>query len=110
LAHAEVLAVTADTLSLRYQRASIAAMALDDQRVRASIQSHAERLFGAGVVLKLELVEKGTDGPSVFAADKAQREEQEQAALSEAKNHPVVLEAMRVLGARLKHVELPKTQ
>jgi hypothetical protein len=157
LAHAEVLETSAERIRLRYERASVASMALEDRPTQAKILEIASKLFGAtpelvivakelegsvvpstprASVVAASVVAAGissatissaaasVNGPrnleaaadsdvavpiSVFAVDREQRERAEQAALAEARNHPVVLEAVRVLGARLKHIELPKS-
>jgi hypothetical protein len=133
LAHAEVLETDQHRIRLRYERGSIASMALEDRAVQAKICQVASTLFGSLPELSLHQrePESGTVArpasprpeptpaieeageistpQSVFAVDREQRALAEQAALAEARNHPMVLEAVRVLGARLKHIELPKT-
>jgi hypothetical protein len=149
LAHAEVLEATAERLHLRYERGSVASMALEDRSIQATIHALANKVFGTAPELvlvarepELSSVRPGASRPpasrppsptapqtnghplaappssgepedstplSVFSVDKEQRERAEQAALAEARNHPLVQEAMRVLGARLQRIELPKS-
>lgn len=132
LAHAEVLDADKHRIHLRYERGSVASMALEDREVQAQICQIASTLFGAVPELTLvprepentivrptsprldtlaasDDVSVSSSPQSVFAVDREQRALAEQAALTEARNHPMVQEAVRVLGARLKHIELPKT-
>jgi DNA polymerase-3 subunit gamma/tau len=122
LAHAEVLEVNNQRIRLSYEKGSIASVAFQDPSTQPAVRQIAAELLGAGIELMLnEAPGRATPGDgasksgpdsaapqSVFSVDKEQRERAEQAAIAEARNHPAVQEAIRVLGARLKNIELPK--
>lgn len=108
LDHAEVVAANATLVHVRYERGGMAEMALKEASSAKAVIDAAERLFGARPQFVHELTAAPANGQSVFSVDKHAREASVQAALDDARNHPVLLEAVRVLGARIKSIDLPK--
>ncbi len=108
LDHADVVEATRRKLHLRYQPGSVVDVALQEKSTLGLIRQAAQSLLGRAPEIVTEVAAAAVNGQSVFAVDKQARLDSEQAALQEARNHPVLLEAVRVLGARVKNIELPK--
>ncbi len=108
LDHADVAEATRRKLHLRYQPGSVVDVALQEKSTLGLIRQAAQSLLGRAPEIVTEVAAAAVNGQSVFAVDKQARLDSERAALQEARNHPVLLEAVRVLGARVKNIELPK--
>ncbi len=109
LEHAQALEVGATRISIRYEKASVVEVALQDPTTITTLLDHAETLWGQRPQLSAEPAAARLNGETVFSVDKQRRDEQHQAEIDAAKNHHMVQEAIRVLGARVKNIELPKS-
>ncbi len=108
LDHAEVIAADAQSVSIRYQPGSMVDLALKEPGIVKRIEDSARALFGGQPAFVAEVVQGPQSGNSVFAVDKQARQTEQREAITQARNHPMVQEAVRVLGARIKNIELPK--
>ncbi len=108
LDHATVVEASRQKLHVQYERGGVVDIALQDRTALQNIAVAARSVTGTEPELIAEVVAERLNGSSVFAVDKQTRLDEEQAALAEARNHPMLQEAVRVLGARVKHIELPK--
>jgi hypothetical protein len=108
LAHAEVLCANRDQVELRYESSSILADTLRGERTAQKIGDVMERLWGKRPEIALRETTERITGSTVLLADKRERELRTQQAIEAAKKHPTVVEAMSVLGARVKNIEIPE--
>jgi hypothetical protein len=105
LDHAQVHTVNADVIHVSFDPQSVFEGTLDPKETREQLAQAAETLFGR--LPNLNLVRKDASGQTVFEVDRQARLAREQELLEQARRHPVIQEAIRVLGARVKHIELP---
>lgn len=110
LDHAHVYEVSPARLRVGCERNSVFAQTLNDPQTHRRILDSAAAILGARPVL--DWVEQApapdSDGRTVFAVDKEARVAREREAVERARSHPVVTEAVRVLGARVKHIDVPE--
>jgi DNA polymerase III subunit gamma/tau len=110
LDHAVVLEVSSERLRVGFERDSVFRSAANEPNTRLQILQSAERVLG--VKPSLEWVDGAPvadgAGQTVFAVDKAARLTRHREALDRARSHPVVEAAVRVLGARVKNIEIPE--
>lgn len=110
LDHAVVLEVSSARLRVGFERDSVFRSAAKEPETRKHILSSAETTLG--IKPELEWVDHApsTDGVgvTVFAVDKQARLTRHREALDRARSHPLVEEAVRVLGARVKNIEIPE--
>lgn len=113
LDHAEVLAIDAERIHLRIERGSFFHNEVTSNDTKRRITEVASRILGGAPEIEFEapLIDSERSdlaGETVFRKDKEAREQREREEIERARSHPVVLEAVRVLGARVKNIELPK--
>ncbi len=110
LDHAVVFEVSKDKLRVGFERDSVFRNTANEPETRAQILRSAEQILG--MTPALEWVENAptTDptGRTVFAVDKQARVTRHREALDRARSHPVVEAAVRVLGARVRNIEIPE--
>jgi len=105
--HAAPLRVTAGELVVGFEPGSVfAAQAAQKEAVSALARAASEQ-FGAQVHVVVELDSERSRGFDTLAAQHArERRAKVQQAIADAKRHPRVVDAMEVLGARLKDLKL----
>jgi hypothetical protein len=108
LDHAEVVSADDRAIHIRYPSGSLVEMALKEPGIALRIEQAAEALFGVRPAFQAEVAEGNRANNSVFEVDKQARQVEQKEAILQAKNHPYVQEAVRVLGARIKNIELAK--
>lgn len=112
LDHAEVYSVGGDEIRLGIDKNSMFHGEVTSPATRAEIADAAERVFGQRPAVVFESSKHDSLSPSsetVFARDKEARARKEREDIERARAHPVVLEAVRIFGARVKNIELPKS-
>jgi DNA polymerase-3 subunit gamma/tau len=113
LDHAEVIRIDGECIQLGIDKHSLFHGEVTSQSTLREIAEAARLVFGTRPRVQFDSRELGgsTAPPSetVFAKDKEARLQKERDEIERARAHPVVLEAMRVFGARVKNIELPKT-
>jgi hypothetical protein len=109
LEHAQAVEVGPKKIVIRYEKASVVEVALKDETNKAILLEKAHALLGERPTLHTEPAVAKLNGDTVFSVDRDKREAQHQADIAAAKSHELVQEAIRVLGARVKTIELPKS-
>ncbi len=110
LDHAYPFEVTRDTVRIGFERDSVFRSTIVDPNNRLKIQEAAYRVLDAKP--RFEWIENATPETTstrtVFEVDKEARVKRQRDALERARSHPMVTEAVRVLGARVKHIAVPE--
>lgn len=111
LDHAVVLEVSSERLRVGFERDSVFRSAANEPNTRSQILRAAEQVLGSKPTLEWVDGAPLADGAgqTVFAVDKAARLTRHREALDRARSHPVVEAAVRVLGARVKNIEIPES-
>jgi len=109
LDHAQVERVEPDQIHLRYEKGTVTESALADKDNQRAVRDAAQKVMGSHPELQMTPTDAPGGGASVFEVDRQSRAIQRQAAVDQARNHPMVQEAVRVLGARVKNIELPES-
>ncbi|MEN9579461.1 MAG: hypothetical protein RJA70_2470 [Pseudomonadota bacterium] len=108
LDHARIVTVSREQIVVSYEQASFFHAALDPAETRAQLGRAASQLLGCSPVVELRANVEGAAVQTVFDQDRQAREDKRLTAIEQAKQHPVVQEAVRVFGARIKAIELPE--
>ena len=111
LDHAQIHQINNEAIELSFERTSVFADVFQDAATRNAVLGVATEWFGQSpklVVHEEAPVAEGGTPRTVFEVDRQSRQARQREAIDTARQHPVVLEAIRVLGARVKHIELPK--
>jgi DNA polymerase-3 subunit gamma/tau len=112
LDHAEVLEVSGHCIRLGIDKHSLFRSEVTSRTTQQEIAEVAAQVFGRKPTVEFETSSIDSGSPTsetVFAKDKEARTQKERDDIERAKAHPVVLEAVRVFGARVKSIELPKS-
>jgi DNA polymerase-3 subunit gamma/tau len=105
--HAAPLAVTPTELVVGFEPGNVLAAQAAEKGAVAALTRAACEHFGSGVHVVVELDSERAKGFDTLAAREArERRARVQQAIAEAKRHPRVVDAMEVLGARLKDLKL----
>lgn len=110
LDHAVVFEVSPQRLRVGFERDSVFRSAGNEPETRKHVLEAAQQVFGSTPTLEWVDNAPVTDasGRTVFAVDKEARVTRHRQALERARSHPVVEEAVRVLGARVRNIEVPE--
>jgi DNA polymerase III subunit gamma/tau len=107
LEHAAPLEVRNDQLVIGFEPGSVFSAQATDKDSLAALTRAASEHFGKRVNVVFELESERAKGFDTLAAQQSrERRAKLKHAISEAKRHPRVLDAMEVLGARLKDLKL----
>jgi hypothetical protein len=107
LDHARVHSVTPERVHISFEKNSVFEGALEDKETRAALAASAADFLGKAPELCLEhLATEST--VTVFEMDRQARLSRDKELVERARQHPAVQEAVRVLGARVKHIEIPE--
>jgi hypothetical protein len=113
LDHAEVLEMSAEKIELGFARDSLFYAEVTSKATHREIVEAAYSVFAARPLVEFQTQTNVDQAPpsteTVFARDKEARALKQREDDERARSHPVVLDAVRVLGARIKNIELPKT-
>jgi DNA polymerase III subunit gamma/tau len=111
LDHAFAFEITRETVRIGFERDSVFRSTIIDPQNRIKIQEAAYRVLEARP--QFEWIENAASEPgntrTVFDVDKQARLKRHRDALERARAHPMVTEAVRVLGARVKNIAVPET-
>ncbi len=105
--HAQVLSVERESILVSYEHDSVFPAGLDPTETRLAVTRAARELLGSSPSVELKFGANGTSAETVFEQDRQAREAKRKQAIEQARQHPAVLEAVRVFGARIKGIELP---
>jgi DNA polymerase-3 subunit gamma/tau len=112
LDHAEVARVDGECIELAMGKDSMFHAEVTSSRTIAEIAEAAATVFGTRPRVQFQsrdgIPSSVPPSETVFAKDKEARAKKEREEIERARAHPVVLEAVRVLGARVKNIELSK--
>lgn len=110
LDHAYPFQVSRELVKVGFERDSVFRSTIVDPNNRLKIQEAAYRVLDARP--RFEWIENATMETSstrtVFDVDKEARLKRQREALERARSHPMVTEAVRVLGARVKNIAIPE--
>jgi hypothetical protein len=113
LDHAEVMRIDGECIELGIDKHSLFHGEVTSRSTLEAIAEAALSVFGTRPRVQFDNREGvGSTAPpseTVFARVKEARLQKERDEIERARAHPVVLEAVRVFGARVKTIELPKT-
>ncbi|MBX3180996.1 MAG: DNA polymerase III subunit gamma/tau [Polyangiaceae bacterium] len=104
LNHALLLEFSAEEVALGFDRHDVFRGQTDSQEARAAILQHATAHFGAEPKLRYEFDLPDAQVHTLATLEAERREAERLAAIERAKNHPLVLAAERLLGARVKRI------
>ena len=108
LDHAGVITVNEQVVHVSYEQDSVFRSVTTEAGLHEALRLAAGRLFGSQPEIHLQCTNAEKPGDTVFAADKQARLERHRKQEEAARNHPVVRDAVEILGARLKRIELPQ--
>jgi DNA polymerase-3 subunit gamma/tau len=111
LDHAVVFEISKERLRVGFERDSVFRNTANEPETRQQILRSAEALLQSKPLLEWVENAPASDptGRTVFAVDKQARVTRHREALERARSHPVVEAAVRVLGARVRNIEIPET-
>lgn len=102
LNHAVPKEVSSDQVVVAYSQRSVFTNAAQHKETLEALEVAARQELGRAPRIHIELGE--ARGETVSEVEARRREAERRAAIDRARNHPLVLEAQRVLGARVKRV------
>jgi len=107
LSHAVPIRCDHEQITLGWERDSLFADPASGKEERQLLLQAAYEHFGVrpSIHFKRDHERAGTD--TIAVVESRERDAALKAALDEARQHPVVIDAMRILGARVKDVSLP---
>ena len=105
--HAAPLSVTPTELVVGFEPDSVIAAQASEKEAVAALTQAASDHFGARVHVVVELDSERSRGFDTVAAQQArERKSRVQRAIAKAKQHPRVVDAMEILGARIKDLKI----
>ncbi len=105
--HAAPLSVTPTELVVGFEPDSVIATQASEKEAVAALTQAASDHFGARVHVVVELDSERSRGFDTVAAQQArERKSRVQRAIAKAKQHPRVVDAMEILGARIKDLKI----
>lgn len=104
LKHTAPLAVSADALTLGYEAGNVLEAPMRSPECLAQLRDAAVSVFGREPKIVLQPLE--TRVPTLAETDRRAREREKRAAVDRAERHPSVRDAVEILGARVKRIEI----
>jgi DNA polymerase-3 subunit gamma/tau len=104
LKHTVPLAIGADALTLGYEVGNVLEIPMRSPECLAALREAATIFFGREPKLVFQPVP--ANQPTLAEADKRVREREKRAAVDRAEKHPSVRDAVEILGARVKRIEV----
>jgi DNA polymerase-3 subunit gamma/tau len=104
LKHTTPLAVSADALTLGYEAGNVLEAPMRSAECLAQLRDAAVSVFGREPKIVLSPLE--TRLPTLAETDRRAREREKRAAVDRAERHPSVRDAVEILGARVKRIEI----
>jgi hypothetical protein len=98
------LAVSADTLTLGYEAGNVLELPMRSPECLAALREAAIGCFGREPKIVFQPV--AANLPTLAESDKRAREREKRAAVDRAEKHPSVRDAVEILGARVKRIEI----
>jgi hypothetical protein len=109
LSHAIPLHCDGNRLELGWESGSVFYESVSGPEQRKLLQAAAQRHFGSAPEIQFRLDhEPDSNGTTLASVEAREREARRQVALREAREHPVVRQAIDILGARVKELRLPE--
>ncbi len=109
LSHTRAVEASPVRIRLQYDPHGVVGQTIQEPAAKALILKAAREQWSASPDLQFEERHDRRDMETISDEDKAVRREAEQRAKEAARQHPFVTEAVRVLGARLKTIQLPES-
>jgi hypothetical protein len=104
LKHTVPVAIGADALTLGYEVGNVLEIPMRSPECLAALREAATRFFGREPKIVFQPV--AANQPTLADADKRIREREKRAAVDRAEKHPSVRDAVEILGARVKRIEV----
>jgi hypothetical protein len=104
LQHVVPLSIDAEQVTLGIERGSVFETPLNAPDVKRWLEKGAAQHLGGTPRLQLRSLESTSGEPTLASMAADARSERKQAATERAKQHPKVLEAIEILGGRIKEV------
>jgi DNA polymerase III subunit gamma/tau len=104
LKHTAPLEVSADALTLGYEPGNVLEAPMRSPECMAQLRDAAVSVFGREP--KILLLPMETRVPTLAETDRRAREREKRAAVVRAERHPSVRDAVEILGARVKRIEI----
>jgi hypothetical protein len=104
LKHTAPLVVSADALTLGYEAGNVLEAPMRSPECLAQLRDAAVSVFGREPKIVLQPLE--TRVPTLAERDRRAREREKRAAVDRAERHPSVRDAVEILGARVKRIEI----
>ena len=104
LKHTAPIVVSADALTLGYEAGNVLEAPMRSPECLAQLRDAAVAVFGREPKIVLQPLE--TRVPTLAETDRRAREREKRAAVDRAERHPSVRDAVEILGARVKRIEI----
>lgn len=104
LKHTVPLVIEPDTLTLGYQVGNVLEVPMRSPECTQALREAAASCFGREPKVTFQPV--AGDLPTLAEADKREKEREKRAAVDRAEKHPSVRDAVEILGARVKRIEV----
>lgn len=104
LKHTAPIAVGADALTLGYEAGNVLEAPMRSAECLAQLREAAIAVFGGDPKVTLQPLEARL--PTLAETDRRAREREKRAAVDRAERHPSVRDAVEILGARVKRIEI----
>jgi hypothetical protein len=104
LKHTVPLEIGADALTLGYEVGNFLEIPMRSPECLTALREAATRFFGREPKIAFQPVP--ANQPTLAEADKRVREREKRAAVDRAEKHPSVRDAVEILGARVKRIEV----
>jgi hypothetical protein len=104
LKHTVPLSVSAEAVILGYEAGNVLEVPMRSPECSAALREAASRCFGREPNVAFQTVAGHL--PTLAETDKRAREREKRAAVDRAEKHPSVRDAVEILGARVKRIEV----
>jgi hypothetical protein len=104
LKHTVPLGISAEALTLGYEAGNVLEIPMRSPETGAALREAAITCFGSEPKIVFQSVVGHQ--PTLAEADKREREREKRAAVDRAERHPSVRDAVEILGARVKRIEI----
>lgn len=104
LKHSVPLVIDADSVTLAYESGNVLEAAMRSDECVSALGHAALACFGRKPTISFQPVAGGLE--TLAESDRREREQRKRAAVHRAEQHPSVRDAIEILGARVKRVEV----